>query len=159
MDQNDEKHGQSIDALHAMADGRETASQDQAESAGDEQEAPSSGMRALVAGDAPEHAEKIDAEDLPETLDALRARRERTAALEHQSRSVHAKQFKQTMIPLLVVVGLMLFVLGAVTGYLVVKGTIAKPLAKWAAIGAFPVGAILLLGAWLFRLDLKAAEN
>jgi len=159
MNQNDQKHGESIDALRAMADGEEIALPDELEAADGGREEPSSGIKALADGEGAERADDVDLADLPETDDALQARLKRTAALHHQTRRVHAKQFKQAMIPLLLVVGLMLFVLGAVTGYMVVNGTITKPVAKWAAIGAFPVGAVLLLSAWLFRLDLKAAES
>jgi len=102
------------------------------------------------------------------TVEEDAARKARASALKKQSRHVHAEQFKRIMVPMLTVTGILLLVLGSVVaamnrgeqlpsggqGFLYER-TVQKAL----VIAAFPLGAILLVGAWFFRTDLKRAGN
>ena len=166
------RHDESIDALNAMAGDQDAAAgprsgEDQTESP----EESSSGLDSLTeqtaAGESPQAGE--DFSHMPRGQDALLTRRNRSAAFQHQSRRVHAEQFKRVMIPLLVVVGAMLLLLGAALLTMLPgaeqaarardSGSDALAHKAWTrplVIASFPLGAILFLGAWLFRRDLRA---
>jgi len=91
----------------------------------------------------------------------LAARRARAT---HKSKShhAHAHQFKQIMAPLLLVVGLMLFVLGIIVALSMPGGGSPEARDGWptasakvAVVIAFPLGAVLLFGAWYFHREVK----
>ena len=103
------------------------------------------------------------------TSSASGARKSRASALQRQRSRVHAEQFKRMMVPILVVTGALLMVLGGIVGYMMRPGGPLTPLPgdemvadmgfKKIMVGAsFVIGAILLVGAWMFRMDLKRAE-
>ena len=96
------------------------------------------------------------------------ARKARASALRKESHRVHAEQFKRLMVPLLTVTGVVLLVLGLVVASRIGgqqppstgRGFLYdRNVQKVLVIAAFPLGAILLAGAWLFRMDLKRADN
>ena len=96
------------------------------------------------------------------------ARKVRASALQKQRSRVHAEQFKRMMVPILVVTGVLLLALGGIMMFMMRQGdaydyTGAGMLhdpgfKRIMVIAAFPLGAILLVGAWLFRADLKRGE-
>ena len=95
------------------------------------------------------------------------ARKVRASALQRQRSRVHAEQFKRMMVPILVITGILLLVLGGIVAVMMRQddlgytppGMFNDPVFKRImVITAFPLGAILLVGAWLFRMDLKRGE-
>ena len=96
------------------------------------------------------------------------ARKVRASALQKQRSRVHAEQFKRMMVPILVVTGILLLALGGIMMFMMRQGdaydyTGAGMLhdpgfKRIMVITSFPLGAILLVGAWLFRMDLKRGE-
>jgi len=97
---------------------------------------------------------------------ALQMRRKRAVALQGQTRHAHAQQFKSFMIPMLIVTGALLFVLATVVALLRPSdaGTFNPEYSSWyenpttkkaLVLIAYPLGAILFLGAWLFYVDLQ----
>jgi len=173
MTESPERHDESIDALHAMADGQDAAAGSRpGEGQTEPPEESSSGLDSLTEqtapGEDPQAAE--DFSHMPRGEGASLARRNRSAAFQHQSRRVHAEQFKRAMIPLLIVVGAMLLLLGAAMLTMLpgaeqaaqarARGSDALAHKAWTrplVLASFPLGAILFLGAWLFRRDLRAA--
>jgi hypothetical protein len=111
-------------------------------------------------------------QDPPVTLDAaagdlVAVRKVQAAKFEERSARAQHQQMKKFMIPLLVTVGVLLFLFG---GYLLTKlpgqaeaaadgSMLARPWAKFVVLAAFPLGAILMLGAWLFHQDVQRAEK
>jgi len=95
------------------------------------------------------------------------ARKVRVSALQKQRSRVHAEQFKRMMVPILVITGILLIALGSIVavmmrqddlGY-IAPGMFNDPVFKRImVIAAFQLGAIMLVGAWLFRMDLKRGE-
>jgi len=96
------------------------------------------------------------------------ARKARASTLQKQRARVHAEQFKRMMVPILLVTGILLLLLGGIVTVMMRQvdadmytgaGLLQDPgFKKIMVITAFPLGAILLIGAWLFRADLKRAE-
>ena len=93
----------------------------------------------------------------------------RASRLHANVRRVHSRAYKRTMIPLLLVVGLMLVVFSLVTllallgdhedpDSFAAEGTYLYAYGKYFILVALPLGAILLLGAWLFYIDIKRLE-
>lgn len=171
MTASDEKRDRSADALAAMAEGQEIGPKTDQEPEtskeipwqdvldAEKADTPGQGSKALsAAGTA-----------APESADAV-VRKARAASLQRRTQHVHAEQFKRMMIPLLLVTGIMLLVLGIAVATMI-SGS--KPLAHGEKVGflenpsvqktlvvvAFPLAAILLAGAWLFREDIKRGER
>jgi len=104
---------------------------------------------------------------LPATAPTPAAKRARAANFHKRSGAAHAHHFRRTMIPLLLTVGGLLFLLAI--GTLVMMATTEEAAlqqnpylmryGKWCIIAAFPLGAILLVGAWLFHGDVKRSEQ
>lgn len=70
----------------------------------------------------------------------------------------HAHMYKKTMIPLLLVVGAMLVVIGLVAAAMVLSATPEQkfdPRMKLVLFVSFPLAAVVLTGAWLFRRDVN----
>jgi hypothetical protein len=186
----DDKHGESADALEAMANGQDAPPQptqwhamppqpptpqetDDAERAeGDDGEVLDAEVVAV--GDDAQHPAD-PAADLAAVAGATppsspATRKARAEVFHRKARRAHAHQFKKFMIPLLLISGAALFVLGTVAAFLVF-GSADGPAAdregrlvsveteRLLVLAAFPVGAILLLGAWLFHLDLRRAKR
>jgi len=98
------------------------------------------------------------------------ARRRRAAAFDQRARKAHAHQYKTIMIPLLITLGVMLLLMGAFALFRDLGGTEARPdpygfptpkpvdrgsFQRWFPFLAFPLGAILLVGAWWFHRDVN----
>lgn len=150
MTENKHEHSDSVDALHAMAGGEQVAGPPAAKN--------------QRAGAVP----AFDAGQLPASHTTPTARRRRNAARATHRRGVHAEQFKRTMIPLLLVVGAMLIVLGAITAFMLPSedeielarltgrsGLLHRPITRWMVVSAFPLGAVLLLGALVFWREIR----
>ena len=94
---------------------------------------------------------------------------QRAARLQANVRRVHSHAYKRMMIPVLLVVGAMLIGLSAVTligllgdgqdpDSLAAEGTYLRVYGKYMILASLPLGAILLMGAWLFYIDVKRSE-
>jgi len=96
------------------------------------------------------------------------SRKSRVAALQKNRARVHAEQFKRMMVPILLVTGVLLIALGAIVAFMMrgapvdaapSVGILDDPNVKRImVITAFPLGAILMVGAWMFRMDVKRGE-
>ena len=93
----------------------------------------------------------------------------RATRLNVSSNRAQAHAYKKTMIPLLAVVGVLLlgfslFTLMALMGdpgdrtALAPTGSSMRAYGKYFILAALPLGAALLLGAWLFHVDVKNTE-
>lgn len=151
----------SADALRAMAEGEDLACDSPAE------------------GENPdEQAERTDAENREDTddsltheslgigTDSLQVRRARSASMNRQSAGAHAHRFKTVMIPLLLVVAVILFVMGSITAMMASGGgdglsdrEFFVENGRYFTLAAFPLGAILLFGAWWFHRDVRGARR
>ena len=73
----------------------------------------------------------------------------------------HAHMYKKTMIPLLLVVGAMLVVIGLIAADMVISATPERKFYTWyprmklVMFVSFPLSAAVLAGAWLFRRDVN----
>jgi len=94
----------------------------------------------------------------------------RAALLQANARRMHKHSFKQFMIPLLIVVGGLLILLSVVTMILLAgdggdtdsmaaDGTYLRAYGKYFIIASLPIGAILIMGAWLFFLETRKAAG
>ena len=176
QEQEPDQHEQTADALKAIADGTHKGSQGSADGfvgPDEPEESEEEEKVEPVDGVTPEPAEGLPAEpdstgyDLlpdPEGADALPAgqpsglgsRRRRLAELDQRERQAHAHQYKTVMIPLLITMGVILLLMGT---WSVIRasgaegGVAGEGIAKWFPILAFPLGAVLLAGAWWFHQD------
>jgi hypothetical protein len=109
--------------------------------------------------------------DIAAASDAAAPSIQPTRALRLQAnvRRVHSQAYKRTMIPLLLVVGILLIALSLVTllalisgpegpDSFVAEGTYLHAYGKYFILMALPLGAVLLMGAWLFYIDVKRSE-
>jgi len=105
-------------------------------------------------------------------------KRVRAVRMQAQSRRVYAYQFKRTMIPLLMVVGVLLLIVGLISAAYLPSGgpdagqkdieagateaptrnPVAQRYRPWLVLSAFVVGTILLVGAWMFYADVKRSD-
>lgn len=97
----------------------------------------------------------------------------RAVRFDVRTRRAHAYQFKKTMIPLLIVVSVVLLIMGTVAVFLPGGDAVTdrggadaapsmSPVQKyrpWLILSAFVVGPILLLGAWMFYLDVRRSDR
>jgi len=167
MNERHEKRSRSADALHALSQGEETAASGPEEQQETGAEVPS-GMTALAGDQAfdPGHAEAVMAA-VPAHQDPLAVRKARAASLVGQSRRVYAHQFKKTMIPLLLTVGGLLFLFSLITLAMIaprigddtMSSTRLVRYGGYLILAALPLGAILVLGAWMFHKEVSAAER
>ncbi len=90
----------------------------------------------------------------------------RSARLRANTRLMHGHAFKQTMIPLLLVVGGVLILLSIITMLILAgdsadenaigaEGSYMRTYGKFFIIASLPIGAILIMGAWMFFLDTR----
>jgi hypothetical protein len=151
----------SADALAALASGQDVAGAEQAEAQEDDDVIETEGV--LVAGDTVE-GQSPAPRDPTAVADELAFRKAQAARFHRQSMQAHHEQMKRFMIPLLLAVGIMLFVFGAILAAMMPGAgagkagslsMLTKPWAKAVVFASFPVGAILLLGAWLFHKDVS----
>ncbi|MDP6044867.1 MAG: hypothetical protein QGG25_04600 [Phycisphaerae bacterium] len=167
MSQDDQTN--KIDALAAMANGQDIAHDgfNAVEHISDPDENGDSDAAAALAaqtsGAAPSAA--IPAASRSTTP---AARKSRAAALHRQRSQANSHQFKRMMVPILLITGLLLLFLGGVVAYMMSdvpadaytgEGLLNDPgVKRIMVITAFPLGAILMIGAWLFRADVKRSE-
>ncbi|HAU39052.1 MAG TPA: hypothetical protein DCX07_15235 [Phycisphaerales bacterium] len=129
--------------------------------------------QALAVADAAEGDGAIPLAELepPVDLNGLvvdpNARKVRAATYARQSGKAHAHQFKSTMIPLLLVVGVLLLGFSAFTGVMLLMGRAARSGMAHLAPSriqqygpaliavSLPLAAVLLVGALWFHLDIK----
>ena len=94
----------------------------------------------------------------------------RAALLQANARRMHKNSFKQFMIPLLIIVGGLLILMSVVTMIMLAgdggdmdamaaDGTYLRAYGKYFIIASLPIGAILIMGAWLFFLDTRKAAS
>jgi len=159
-----------VDALAAMAGGEDISQQgfnaiEEPLPAGE-----SNAAAALAAQTTPAAPQVATPAAGSGTTAASGARKARASALQRQRARVHAEQFKRMMVPILLVTGVLLMILGGVVAFMMRQGDpsmviddgtlLNNPMFKKVmVIGAFVIGAILLVGAWLFRADIKRGET
>lgn len=107
---------------------------------------------------------------------AAEQKRVRSLQMEQRSRRVHAYQFKRMTIPVLIMVGAIVLLMGVATLVLVpsdptvpdpVPGAVEAPKGSmvpsryrpWLILSSFVVGPILLLGAWMFYMDVRRSDQ
>ncbi|MDP6633440.1 MAG: hypothetical protein QGG42_00905 [Phycisphaerae bacterium] len=158
-----------IDALAAMAGGKDIAHEgfNAVEEVPDSDETgQSDAAAALVAQSSA--AEAQSAVPVVSSGAVSRARRARANTLQKQRARVHAEQFKRMMVPILLITGVLLLFLGGIVAFMMRgssadaytgSGMLNNPtLKRIMVITSFPLGAILLVGAWFFRADIKRGE-
>lgn len=91
---------------------------------------------------------------------------QRSAKLRANTRVMQRHAFKQTMIPLLLVVGGVLILLSIITVFMLAgdssdenaiaaEGSYMRTYGKFFIFASLPIGAILIMGAWMFFLDTR----
>lgn len=93
------------------------------------------------------------------------AKKARAAQLQRKAAQQHGHHFRQIAIPLLLVVGGILFVMATIVLIYLPKeasdypeGLVDSPYAPWMVLAAYLVGAVLFLGAFLFHIEVKQAK-
>jgi|GEM_PF-2350776 len=176
MDQDDKPDSMDskVDALAAMAGGEDisrqgfNAIQDQAPSPVGAESDAAAALAAQATPAAPSDIAPVSAVPRGSATAVSGARKARASTLQRQRARVHAEQFKRMMVPILLVTGILLLVLGGIVAYMMRQGDadlytgtgiLHDPgFKKIMVITSFPLGAILMIGAWIFRADLKRAE-
>lgn len=135
-----------LSALTGMARGRRDAADDLGRLAGGRDE------ESEVAGGRPEA--------LPFAADPCQARPARAARHGRRRDRSHARAYKKSMIPFLIVVAAMLLVVGCISAGIVVPAWLSEqrtsdPRMTLVSIASFPLAGVLLLGAWMFHRDVK----
>jgi hypothetical protein len=171
QDDKPESMDNKVDALAAMAGGQDISHDgfNAVEEVRDET-GQSDAAAALAAQVDPDSQAAPPASPAPaiKTTAVSGVRRSRANALQKQQSQVHAEQFKRMMVPILMITGILLVLLGAIVMFMV-KGEPAgytgtgllnnSSLKRIMVITSFPLGAILMVGAWLFRADIKRGEG
>lgn len=180
MMQEPNKWDQSADALKSLADGTPEDPQQAADPA--EQPAQADPVEqaaqaaepldpvAALEGRMPVSTEPpVELEGVPDVPGADEDRRRQVAGFEDRTRKAHAHQFRTIMIPLLITVGILLFICGTVllatgpesepTDPFAERPDSLKSFRSWFPLVAFPVGAFLLFGAWYFHREISAARK
>jgi len=192
-----DKHNRNADALEALAAGELSSADSNSE--GEAPIGPSSGLMLLSEGEQEPPAddflhemaaEEQDADANADLGDLAPAEpgeegllddvafasksaapvAQRTAKLQTNMRRVHTHAYKRTMIPLLLVVGLLLIALSVLTLFLLIGQrndpesladgmTYLQAYGKYFILAALPMGAILLAGAWMFYLDVRKSSG
>jgi len=159
-----------VDALAAMAEGKDISKQGfNAPEHIPDGDADSENAAAAVLAAAQAASDGAPAPEVTAGGGAASARKSRAVALKRQRQRVHAEQFKRMMVPILLVTGVLLIVLGGIVAFMMTgqeegmytgSDMFHDPgLKRIMVITAFPLGAILFIGAWLFRADLKRADK
>ena len=93
------------------------------------------------------------------------AKKARAAQQQRRAAQQHGHHFRQVAIPLLLVVGAILFVMATIVLMNLPNeaseypmGLMDSPYAPWLVVAAYLVGAVLFLGAFLFHLEVKQAK-
>ena len=92
----------------------------------------------------------------PPPADSLAVRRAHATTFTANQARAHAHAYKKFMLPLLLIVGALMLVVGIVAGYMGASAS-QKDGQKLFLIAAvsFPIAAVLLFGAWLFYRDVR----
>ena len=128
---------------------------------------------AVLRGETRESEQFLGFQDtgIPSTIMATppASRKARVRRHEANQGKAHAAQFKAAMIPLLLAVGVILMIIGVVClvagrpgdgSRITISGELfGVAYVTWIAILSFPIGSILLFGAWLFHRELRDAED
>lgn len=137
-----------VDALAALAAGTHETAAENSPAPEASSETPSAASVALA-----EPGEALSAPAAPASRQVLKAR------MNAQMAKSQAAQFKRALIPMCLAMGLMLFIAGGVTLYILADapadGAQDSPMMKYAALSSFPLGVMLLAGAWLFHREIK----
>ncbi len=93
------------------------------------------------------------------------AKKARAAQLQRKAQQQHGHHFRQVAIPLLLVVGAILFVMATVVLVNLPEepseypmSLMESPFAPWLVVAAYLVGAVLFLGAFLFHIEVRQAK-
>lgn len=158
MAEQNEKNLNADDALRFLAGGGEIKDESQVEGP----------TAAQVAGEVAD-AETIEAGSFVPASSAPNAytpTRVRAEGINRQARNVHSHQYKRMMIPLLIVVGALLLVMGILILLIIsMRNKAINTNDFFATYGwmfvclSIPMGLILLFGAWMFWKDLQAHEK
>lgn len=119
--------------------------------------------------DTPAGLDRLEAADEPPPLDpdmaaatglsgrdAYRARRVRGLRIEAQQAHAHAHAFRRLAVPMCLVVGGLLLIVGALAAYLVLAGGWDRqPGMVLVGLVSFPLAIALFIGAWWFHHDLQ----
>ena len=166
MDQDDKPKSMDskIDALAAMAAGQDISHN----GFNAVEEVPDESGQSDAATALASQAGSAEAVPVISTAALSGARKSRASALQKQRSQVHAEQFKRMMVPILLVTGILLLLLGGIVMFMMREapvdaytgsGLLNDPgLKRIMVITSFPLGAILMVGAWLFRADIKRGE-
>ncbi len=175
--ENSDKERQDSDPAEALANlaaGREQPPVDSSELSG-APEGPPEVLDQMAAArddaaDELDRMRKSEADDVDQGLAAVTGLSGRQASRAKQARSVriggqqaqaHAHAYKKMMIPLLLVVGVLLILIGALDVTMLAQADEGELRTRWhalmaaIALASFPLGAILLFGAWWFRREVK----
>ena len=161
-----------IDALAAMAGGQDISHDgfNAVEEIVDPDQSNESDAAAALAAQTGQTAQTASAPTAApafSTASVSGARKSRASTLKKQQAQVHAEQFKRMMIPILLITGILLLLLGGVVMFLTRgategytgSGMLGNPaLKRIMVITSFPLGAILMVGAFLFHKDIKRGE-
>ena len=178
------RRDESADALEAMADSEGDPQSESLDAAGaDERMQTDAALASLAAGEnieppveEPSQAAHPDQQDqAPDDAWAAEAappadaeeRRARQAVQQQRMAQAHGLQFKKTMIPLLIVVGVILLILSATTGIILLfteeaalqemDTSMLRRHGPALILASCPLALILLCGAWWLHLDIKRA--
>lgn len=185
-----QQHGDPIDALTAMASQRENALNvpNQSEAVVDSPRRDTvDALAAMADGEDLTSSQAITEQPQTEEADvqtsggepvstvspapgASAARKTQAVSAQKRGRQAHGVQFRKTMVPILLITGLLLFVLGGIVAAMLGDQGVAgdyyyenkmedpafQKILVWVA---FPLGAMLLAGAWFFHVEAKRAEK
>lgn len=93
--------------------------------------------------------------------EAYRARRARGARITGQQARAHAHAYRKMMIPLLLVVGILLILIGLLDVSMLIAADEADRQTRWhalmmaVALVSFPLAAVLFFGAWWFHREVS----
>ena len=158
-EQNNNTHDERAEALRALADGRHEEP-DEAETEAVDQADPHAGAVPDAPGDAAD-VMGMDGAEAPALAQTAEARKQRAAAATRRSQHHAGRQFRAVMIPLMLATSGLLIILATIvlikgSGRGTVGGSIlGRGWTPYVVLGAYPVAALLALGAWLFWRELR----
>lgn len=147
-----------VDALEAMASGEDIAQSAEVET--QEHEPQSDTEAASHQSAEPVPFDSPVAQTSPAA--AAEARRARQAKLKRAAAANTALHFKKTLTPLLLVAGILLILMGGAVLLMVgdrSAGGLSSGAIKALCFSAFPLGALLIAGAWWMHRDTRSTED
>jgi hypothetical protein len=157
MSEQEKTSKDSADALAALAAGQELTEDEQAKVAEDLADAPVS-----FSGDAPDASASQPVE--PFLMSGTTTAPRRAVNMNVIAARKSGNEFKKFMMPLLLAVGVLLLVMGAIVIAMMPpvnpsrEEFLCQPYAKWVVISAFPLSAVMLLGAFMFWKDIQSKK-